>query len=114
MNRYQYTYSVPAQSSGKSSFLQASQVPLRFMDCQPWISQGFTPLAFKVWVRIECTSLGYVLAKEKQSTVALDMQRRELDLQLSVLKRADTLSKKAHTKLGLVALNPKQARKIIY
>jgi hypothetical protein len=71
-------------------------------------------LAFKVWVRIECTNLGYVIAKEKQTTLALDMQRRELDLQLSVLKRTDNLSKKAKTVLGLVALDPRQARKINY
>jgi len=71
-------------------------------------------LAFKVWVRIECTNLGYVVAKEKQLTMNLDMERRELELQLSVLKRADTLAKKAHSKLGLVALDSRQAKKFTY
>lgn len=71
-------------------------------------------LAFKVWVRIECTNLGYVVAKEKQETMDLDMERRELELRLSVLNRADTLAKKAHSKLGLMPLDPKQARKMIY
>ena len=69
-------------------------------------------LVFRVWLRIESTNLGYILAKEKQTTVALDMQRRELELQLSVLERSDNLAKRANTKLGLTMLNPNQARKI--
>lgn len=71
-------------------------------------------LAFKVWVRIEATNLGYLIAKEKQTTISLDMERRELELQLSVVKRADNLSRKANLQLGLVQLNPRQARKIQY
>ena len=71
-------------------------------------------LVLKVWVRIEGTNLGYVLAKEKQITVDLDMQRRELDLQLSVLERTDNLSRRAKQLLGLRSFNPAQAKKIFY
>ena len=71
-------------------------------------------LAFKVWLRIEATNVGYLIGKEKQVTIALDMERRELELQLSVLKRGDTLSRKAQVQLGLFPLKPRQARKIHY
>ena len=71
-------------------------------------------LVLKVWIRIEKTSLGYTLAKEKQITINLDMEKRELGLQLSVLERADNLSRRAKNELGLVDLNPQQAKKIIY
>ena len=70
-------------------------------------------LAFKVWLRIECTSLGYQIAKERQVTMNLDMQRRELELQLSVLKRADNLAVKATKELSLRPLDPKQAKRIV-
>ncbi|MCO6430905.1 MAG: hypothetical protein J5J00_08590 [Deltaproteobacteria bacterium] len=70
-------------------------------------------LAFKVWLRIECTSLGYQIAKERQLTMDLDMQRRELELQISVVKRADNLADKAAVQLGLRPLDPRQARRII-
>ena len=68
----------------------------------------------KVWIKIECTDFGYRVAREMQKTVALDMQRRELELQLSVLLRADNLTSTAQKRLGMVPLNPKQARKIQY
>lgn len=71
-------------------------------------------LILRVWLRIESTNLGYILAAERQKTVELDMQRRELELHLSVMERADNLSKKAALVLGLKALNPNQARKISY
>lgn len=70
-------------------------------------------LAFKVWMRIECTNLGYQIAKERQLTMQLDMERRELELQLSVLKRTDRLALKASRELGLQPLDPRQARRIV-
>lgn len=71
-------------------------------------------LALKVWLRIESTNSGYTLAKAKQLTVDLDMQRRELELHLSVLERADNLTSRAKKDLGLGVLDPKQAKKIFY
>jgi len=71
-------------------------------------------LGMKVWIRIASTDLGYQVARERQRTVALDMERRELDLQQSVLLRADTLSRMAHERLGLEALRPSQARRVVY
>lgn len=71
-------------------------------------------LAVKVWIKIESTDLGYQVARERQKTVALDMERRELELQVSVLSRADSLRSMAQKRLGLGPLNPKQARKIVY
>lgn len=61
-------------------------------------------LVFRIWVKLESTSLGYEVGKERQHTVNLDMQRRELELQLSVLLKPDNLSKRA-TRLGFVPLS---------
>ena len=65
-------------------------------------------LAAKVWIKLESTDLGYQLARERQKTVELDMQRRELELQLSVLMRPDNLSRAAREKVGLVDSAPHQ------
>ena len=71
-------------------------------------------LVGKVWMKIESTDAGYQVARERQKTVQLDMERRDLELQLSVLLRRDNLSSMAQKRLGLSALNPKQARKVVY
>lgn len=69
-------------------------------------------LVGKVWIKIETTDLGYQLAKERELKVSLDMERREYELQRSVLLRTDNLSRVAQQKLGLMPLNPANARKI--
>ena len=71
-------------------------------------------LAGKVWLSNRSTAVGYQLAREQSRTVALDMQRRELELELSVLMRPDTLTRAARKSLGLLPLNPAQARKMSY
>ena len=65
-------------------------------------------LAARVWVKHECLDLGYSLADEKERTVALDMNRRELELQHSVLIRRESLESAASQRLKLVAPHPKQ------
>ncbi len=72
----------------------------------------FCALAFKVWVKLETTNVGYSLARAKEESVKLDMERRELLLQQSVLKRPDIVSKRAATTLSLRPLDPEMARKI--
>lgn len=69
-------------------------------------------LVGKVWLTIQTTDLGYRVARERQRTIELDMERRELELELSVLLRPDRLAKAAGAKLGLGPLDPKQARKV--
>ena len=69
-------------------------------------------LVGKVWIKIETTDLGYQLARERDLRTTLEMERRELELQRSVVLRTDNLTRQAQQKLGLVALNPKQARRI--
>ncbi|RIL10301.1 MAG: hypothetical protein DCC75_04640 [Proteobacteria bacterium] len=71
-------------------------------------------LSVKVWIKTNITDMGYQLAKERQHMIDLDMQRRELELKLSVVTRPDELSRLAKQRLGLQALNPKQARKLSY
>ena len=71
-------------------------------------------LCAKVWVQLESTDLGYQLARERQHTVELDMQRRELELERSVLLRPDHLQKRAEANLGMKLLSAQQARKILY
>jgi hypothetical protein len=70
-------------------------------------------LGFKIWIGINSTALGYQLAEERTRAVNYDMQRRELELQLSILLRPDNLAQHAKESLGLQALNPKQARRIV-
>lgn len=71
-------------------------------------------LGFRIWVKIESTDAGYELARERQTTVALDMERRELELQRSLLLRPDALSKEAQKRLGLEPLKVGQARKLSF
>jgi hypothetical protein len=52
-------------------------------------------LGARVWVKLEATDLGYQLARERSRTIELDMERRELELQRSVLLRPDSLSASA-------------------
>jgi hypothetical protein len=52
-------------------------------------------LGAKVWVKLEATDVGYQLARERSRTVAFDMERRELELQRSVLLRPDSLTMSA-------------------
>jgi hypothetical protein len=52
-------------------------------------------LGARVWVKLEATDVGYQLARERTRTVELDMERRELELQRSVLLRPDSLSTSA-------------------
>ncbi|MCB0317274.1 MAG: hypothetical protein KDD56_00855 [Bdellovibrionales bacterium] len=71
-------------------------------------------LAAKVWIQLKCTNLGYQLAEQREETYSLDMEKRELELQLSVLLRTDNLEKQAISRLGLQALKPEQARRLKY
>lgn len=71
-------------------------------------------LSGKVWLSTQSTSVGYELAREQSKAVELDMKRRELELELSVLMRPDTLTRAARKSLGLVPLHPAQARKMTY
>lgn len=69
-------------------------------------------LGTKVWLKLEITDLGYQIAQEREQTVTLDMERRELELQHSVLMRPDRLAGSAKVRLGLKTLNPAQARRV--
>lgn len=69
-------------------------------------------LVGKVWIKIETTDLGYQLARERDLKIAYDMERREYELQRSVLLRTDNLSRTAGQRLGLTTLDPRQARRI--
>lgn len=73
----------------------------------------FAALVCKIWTRLENTDLGYQLGRERQKTVELDMQRRELELQLSILLRPDNLSRLTAQRLGLQPLSPENARRIV-
>lgn len=70
-------------------------------------------LILKVWIKLAIIDLGYQVAKERERYVSLDMERRELELQRSVLMRPDTLATAAHQRLGLTTLNSQNIRKII-
>lgn len=69
-------------------------------------------LVTKVWVKVECTDLGYQLAAEHEKTVEYSLQRRELEFKRSVLLRPDALRARAEA-LGLRLIVPEQARRIV-
>ena len=66
----------------------------------------FVALAVKVWIKLEVTDIGYKLAEARNTAIEQDMNRRDLELQLSILKRPDNLASMASERLGLKALNP--------
>lgn len=70
-------------------------------------------LSTKVWIKIESTDIGYRLASERQMTVDLDMERRELELARSVLLRPDNLAKVGTQRLGLMPLRSEQALRMV-
>lgn len=70
-------------------------------------------LITRVTLKIQGTQLGYALAQERNRTIELDMERRELELKRSVLLRPDNLSRAAMT-LGLQQLDVEKARKLRY
>ncbi len=71
-------------------------------------------LSAKVWLKMSTTEVGYALARERQVTIELDMQRRELELKRSILLRTDNLQRMAEQRLALLPLDARRARKITY
>ena len=69
-------------------------------------------LAVKVWVKVETTLIGYELATEREVAINLDLQRRELELQRSVLLRPDNLRAMVETRLDLIPLAEAQTVKM--
>jgi len=69
-------------------------------------------LGFRVWIKVESTQLGYQLAEQRQMAIDLDMQRRELELHLSVLTRPDNLRQMAVERLGLKPFSSNQVRRV--
>jgi hypothetical protein len=65
-------------------------------------------------MKLEATDLGYQLARERSKTVELDMERRELELQRSVLLRPDSLSKSARQMSQLQEHNPQNTIRLAY
>jgi hypothetical protein len=74
----------------------------------------FAALATKVWVALAAKDYGYSLAHERSLTVELDMERRELELQRSILLRADTLAIAAKKKVALEDHDPARTIRIAY
>ncbi len=71
-------------------------------------------LTLKVWVKLESVDLGYKLAEQRQMLLALDMERRELELERSVLLRPDALQARARAELGLRNVSAQNAIEVSY
>jgi len=69
-------------------------------------------LVFRIWIKIETTDLGYDLASQRKAAIELDMQRREMELALSILQKGDAIQSRADKELGLVPMEPRQARRM--
>lgn len=74
----------------------------------------FSIFAVKVWLQLEATRLGYLLSKERQLTVQMDMERRELELHKSVLLRPENLAVQAKGKLGLSHWDSSKVLRVVY
>ena len=70
-------------------------------------------LGARVWVKLEATDLGSQMAHERQRTVELDMERRELELR-SVLLRPDSLAKSAREMAQLSEHSPGRTLRVSY
>lgn len=70
-------------------------------------------LAFKVWMKVETTQLGYQLGKERERIVQYDMEKRDLELQLSIVLRPDNLRALAEKRLGLKPLQIDQSLRVL-
>jgi hypothetical protein len=70
--------------------------------------------AVRVWAKLEATDIGYQVARERQQMVKLDMERRELELQRSLLLRPDSLSRAARERVGLSEHNLEQTITVSY
>lgn len=71
-------------------------------------------LVTRVWVRCEVTQIGYDLAEEHSVAVTLDMERRELELERSVLMKPDALTARASQQLGLQLGSPAEFYRVRY
>lgn len=71
-------------------------------------------LCLKVWSQVVITDLGYEISRERTKSVELDMNKRELELQLSFIKRPDKISHEAKTRLGLGPVSGGHALRIRY
>lgn len=69
-------------------------------------------LSARVWIKVQCTSMGYELASANQEAIELDMRRQELALELSLLLRQDNLLKAAKQKLNLIPIAPSALKRI--
>jgi hypothetical protein len=58
-------------------------------------------LSFKIWVKLCITEVGYEVARLRQAIVELSEEKQELELQRSILRRPDHLSRSARERLAL-------------
>jgi hypothetical protein len=70
----------------------------------------FLALSLKVALKVQLTDLGYRLASQEQLAVEYDTERRDLELQLSILKRPETLAEQAKQRLQLEDFNSERVR----
>lgn len=68
-------------------------------------------LGWRVHVHLAMTEVRYELAEEQRRTVRLDMERRELELQRSILVSPASLRRSA-LGLGLVEGDPRRTRTV--
>lgn len=71
-------------------------------------------LGARVWMKLEATDLGYQLARERSRMVELDMERRELELQRSILLRPDSLSASARKMAALDDSGVERSLRVVY
>lgn len=63
-------------------------------------------LTARIYIKVSVTRLGYELSEARREAVSLDLERRELALQMSVLMRRDHLLEASEKRLQLGLMSP--------
>lgn len=60
-------------------------------------------LIFLIWLKSQKTYLGYAIAEAQNKTAEYNTIKKELGIQLSILKKYDNLTTQARDRLGFVS-----------
>lgn len=69
-------------------------------------------LLFYTWCRVQCTKLGYTIARENRIYRELSSLQKNLEIELTQLKSPNRIANIARSQLGLDIPKPEQIRSI--
>jgi len=69
-------------------------------------------MLFYTWCRVQCTKLGYTIARENRTYRELSSLQKNLEIELTQLKSPNRIANIARNQLGLDIPKPEQIRSI--